>query len=164
MVKAFFCIGSNQGNRIQNLYEAILLLSSFGSIIKKSSVYETEPWGFKHPINFLNIVIIIETKQIPEAVIKRTQEFETQIGRQRTDINGYTARKIDIDILFYNQKIIETSSLTIPHPRLHIRRFVMEPLFELVPDFVHPVFKKKVKELYNNCNDSSKVKKLKVKL
>ncbi len=128
------------------------------TVQKISSLYETEPYGVKGQTNFINQVVEIQTEFQPFELHEKLLNIEKAIGRNSK--GDFQPREIDIDILFYNSEIIETQKLTIPHYDLHNRRFVLEPLNELNPDFIHPVFKKSVKELLSQLKDNLSVKKL----
>jgi 2-amino-4-hydroxy-6-hydroxymethyldihydropteridine diphosphokinase len=157
MNQAVLLLGSNLGNTSQNLENARLKLSKkAGKIINASSLYETPPWGFVHQNNFLNQVLIVETALNPFELLTVILETEQLMGRERNG-EGYQARIIDIDILYYNDMIIEEERLTVPHPLLHERMFAMAPLSEILPDYVHPIFKEDNKSLLKKCNDQSKV-------
>jgi 2-amino-4-hydroxy-6-hydroxymethyldihydropteridine diphosphokinase len=129
---------------------------SAGKIVGISSVYETEPIGLEGGGDFLNLVICLETDLSPSGLLGRILMTESKLGRVRCETR-YTSRTIDIDILLYNDKIIESESLSIPHPRLHLRRFVLVPLNELAPDLTHPVSGETIKELLDSCTDNSRV-------
>jgi 2-amino-4-hydroxy-6-hydroxymethyldihydropteridine diphosphokinase len=158
-MKVYLGIGTNLGDRQDNLNQALALIREHvGSIIKSSPVYETEPWGFKSKDYFLNIVIEVETKLKPSGLLGRILMVEANMGRLR-DSKGYSSRIIDIDILFYGSRKFEQKTLVIPHPRLHKRRFILVPLCEIAPDMVHPVFGKTMKVLLKECKDKNRVKK-----
>ncbi len=131
-----------------------------GKIIKESSVYKTEPWGNKEQQFFLNKIIIAETKCSPTDLLKYILIIEKQLRRYREKDNQYAPRTIDIDILFMDDIIINTEQLIIPHPRLHLRNFVLVPLSQIAPNFIHPVLHKKIKSLLENSPDNSFVEKL----
>ena len=154
-------LGGNVGN-VSETFDIALekIQQSIGQIITKSSLYKTEPWGYKNQDFFLNKVICIETNLNPNEVLKKILEIEKMMGRNRDKDNQYAPRTIDIDILFYGKKIINTGNLSIPHPRLHLRNFVLTPLMEIAPDLIHPSFNKKIKDLLINNNDTSLVKKV----
>ncbi len=135
------------------------ILEFIGPFISVSSVYETEPWGFSHPTPFLNQLIISQTLLSPGEVISMVLEIESNLGRQRRE-GEYSERTIDIDILFYDDLVINSKELIIPHPRLHERRFALEPLAELEPEFLHPVFNKTISRLLVECPDKNKAIKL----
>ena len=149
--------GGNLGNRIKNLDLATLQIGNkIGKLAYKSTVYETEPWGFEDAHPFLNQLIIVETLLSPSEVLDEIKLIEIDMGRTKSSLQ-WSSRIIDIDILFYEEIILKETDLTIPHPRLHERRFVLEPLLEANPEFIHPLTKKSVKELYSECTDTSEV-------
>jgi 2-amino-4-hydroxy-6-hydroxymethyldihydropteridine diphosphokinase len=155
----FLSLGSNQGNRIKILNEAIdEIASKVGKIHLVSSCFETEPWGYMSKNNFINQVISLYTTMTPDLLLNTLHEIERKFGRHRPSATiTYSDRPIDIDILFYNQQVIELPALTIPHGQFHIRRFVLEPMNEIAPDFVHPVYKKTINQLLNVCIDQTMV-------
>ena len=159
MKKAVLLLGCNIGDRIDYLNKAVIeLKNEVGAITKMSSVYESEPWGFECEISFLNQVVIVETQSLPETLLKQTQNIETKLGRRRSK-KGYEARTMDIDILFYEDMILDTNSLRIPHPEIHNRRFTLLPLCEILPLKEHPILKKTLKMLLMECEDNLWVKK-----
>lgn len=162
MIKAFLSLGSNLGNRNQVLQEAIQQINKLcGEVKLSSSLYETEPWGFESPNPFTNQVIEIETELAPANLLKQTQQIEKELGRNSKSINKeYSDRIIDIDILYYNSHRQHSASLTIPHPLMHERRFVLEPLNEIAPDFIHPVFEQNTTYLLQECEDRSDIQKM----
>jgi len=129
-----------------------------GGIINTSSLYETEPWGYEDDHPYLNQVIYVESGQYPTEVLDHLLEIESELGRTRKP-GCISGRKIDIDILFYSDLVMDSPLLTIPHPRLHLRRFTLVPLFEIGPGILHPVFNKTVKQLLDECEDRLEVKK-----
>lgn len=140
-------LGSNMGDRFANLGESVSRLISKGiTLLSESSVYETEPWGFQADIMFLNRVVSVETDIPPVALLEELKNIENEMGRIR-NTGGYESRVIDIDILFYDDVVFAADNLVIPHPHLHERMFVLEPLSEIAPDFIHPVLDKTVTEL-----------------
>jgi len=156
----FLGLGSDMGERRNNLKTALAVIDEkAGSISASSSVYETEPWGFRTDSVFLNMAVRIETGLDPSDLLTALLAIEKSMGRIRGK-EGYSSRIIDIDILFYNDLVIESHNLVIPHPLLHSRRFVLAPLAEIAPDYVHPVFKKSILSLLASCTDTSKVVRL----
>ena len=141
-------LGANLGNREENIKNAISRLSSDPDILIKtrSSMIETKPYGNIDQPDFINSVIEIDTDITAENLLSKCITIENELGRKRNDKWG--PRTIDIDILFYNDQIINSQKLTIPHPDLHNRKFVLHSLNEICPDFIHPVIKKKIKEIY----------------
>ncbi|WKZ47030.1 MAG: 2-amino-4-hydroxy-6-hydroxymethyldihydropteridine diphosphokinase [Anaerolineales bacterium] len=141
----YLALGSNIGNRAQNLKEAIAALSPQMEVKARSAVYETPPWGFEDQEKFLNQAVRVETYLKPEQLIKHLKRLEVALGRKESFQNG--PRLIDIDILFYDDLVLYSPALTIPHPHLHERGFVLVPLMDIASDFVHPVKKKSIREL-----------------
>lgn len=153
----YLLLGSNLGNRLQLLQQATDSISrQIGKIEKTSAVYESEAWGFECPQNFLNQVVAVSTPLTAVEVLAAIQQIEKEAGRIRTG-NGYQARTLDIDILFYHNQVINLPELTIPHPQLHLRKFTLEPLCEIAPDMIHPVLKRTMRELLHECPDKGKV-------
>lgn len=159
MAVIFLSLGANLGNRGQNLQKAIVHLEMWGiKMIRSSSIYETEPVGKKNQPWFYNMVIKAETELSPEEVLKSIAAIEKSFGRERNEPFG--PRPIDIDILFYGGLIIKQEGLSIPHPRLQDRKFVLVPLHEIEPRFMHPVLKKEMEELLKECCDTAIVRRL----
>jgi 2-amino-4-hydroxy-6-hydroxymethyldihydropteridine diphosphokinase len=157
MHQAFLLLGSNLGDQKINLDDAAKhLLSRVGKIIKRSSVYLTEPWGFSHCNYFLNQVLILETELNPEQLLLENLSIEKEMGRERLSEN-YTARIIDIDILFFDELVVNLPNLKIPHPHLHKRKFTLVPLEEIAPDLIHPVLMLSCSNLLNKCTDASNI-------
>lgn len=155
----FLGLGTNLGNRQKNLNDAVAeIREQIGKVVTISSVYETEPWGFKSESQFLNIVIKVETLLNPSAVLEAILRIELFLGRVRGE-NQYSSRIIDIDILFYEDQVIDSSDLKVPHPKLQERKFVLVPLCEIEPEMVHPVLKKTMVLLFKECEDKSEVRK-----
>ncbi len=147
MHKVFIAIGSNLGDRRKNIEIALRKMDDLGlKIIKRSSIIETEPYGYKEQDKFLNGVVLVETDMNPFELLELLLRIEKEMGRER--IIKWGPRNIDLDIIFYDDLIIDTENLKIPHPDAHNRTFVMGPLSEIAPDFVHPILRKKVEEIY----------------
>ncbi len=142
---AYLSLGSNVGNREAQLRDAQGWLGSTGRVTAVSSFYETEPVEFTEQPWFLNCAVAIETKSTPQRLMAAILQIEQQMGRKRIQKKG--PRSIDIDILLFDGVVMETEELVLPHPALHQRRFVLEPLAEIAPDAVHPVFRKKIRDL-----------------
>ncbi len=141
----YLSLGSNLGQREQHLREAIEQLGQLGEVRAVSRFYETEPVEYTAQPWFLNCAVALETSLMPRQLLARTQQIEAGMGRRRLIPKG--PRPIDIDILLFGNAVIETAGLIIPHPALHERRFVLEPLAEIAPETRHPVFKRTVREL-----------------
>ncbi len=146
----YLALGSNLGDRLTNLKQAIAALTPQMEVNAKSQVYETPPWGYEDQPKFLNQVVKVETYLDPQPLLKHLKRLELALGRQESFPNG--PRLIDIDILFYDDLVLNTPSLVIPHPRLHERAFVLLPLMDIDPDLVHPVSKKSVREMAELSN------------
>jgi len=160
MTRVYFLLGGNMGDREELLSEAIRKMTiQLGEFIQTSSLYETEPWGFTHEQNFLNQVAVFETQLSALDILDRTQAIEKELGRIRKTTQ-YCERTIDIDILFYGDKIIENERLSVPHPRIQERLFALYPLAELIPDYLHPKLQKSIKTLKEECPDNLKVNRL----
>jgi 2-amino-4-hydroxy-6-hydroxymethyldihydropteridine diphosphokinase len=155
MIKLVLGLGSNIGNRRSYLKKAvkkICYLHGF-DFLGLSSIYESEPWGFKKQNNFLNCVLVCLCKKSPRQTMKMLKDTERLLGRKNR--GKWKAREIDIDILFYGDRVINKDGLIVPHPYLHLRNFVLRPLVELMPGFVHPSIKKNIEYLYNHSPDKS---------
>ena len=156
----FLGIGGNLGDRIANLRSAIELIGKrIGGVEKISSVYLSEPWGFKHAKYFTNIVAKVRTSLSAEETLSIALQIEAELKRTRSG-NGYEGRTMDIDILFFNDEIISTEKLIVPHPLICQRLFVLLPMQEIEPDFVHPQNGEKMHELAEVCTDKGKIKKI----
>lgn len=144
-------LGSNLGDKKENLMRTIEKLSSaLGTPAAVSSIIETEPWGFTSANSFFNCVAAFDTALSPTEILYITQETEREMGRTSKSVNGeYKDRIIDIDILLYGDETINTENLTIPHPLMHKRQFVLEPLAQIAPRHLHPTLKKTIAELLN---------------
>ncbi|MGZ3866233.1 MAG: 2-amino-4-hydroxy-6-hydroxymethyldihydropteridine diphosphokinase [Bacteroidia bacterium] len=160
MNEAYICLGGNEGNPLISFEKAISSLQRGGiSITKRSSVYLTEAWGMNNAPDFHNMVITVKTKLSALQLMALLLKIEQSLGRERTTGKKYESRTIDLDILFFNSEIMLTTGLEIPHPRLHLRKFVLEPMNEIAAGFVHPILKKTINALLNECPDKSAVKK-----
>jgi 2-amino-4-hydroxy-6-hydroxymethyldihydropteridine diphosphokinase len=160
MIKSvLLSIGSNLGDRRANLENALQLLGNLGQVSAVSSFYETEPVELTAQPWFLNCAVKLETNRMPKQLMKSILDIEREMGRQRKQKKG--PRNIDIDILFFGNSVVEAQGLTIPHPALHQRRFVLEPLVEIAPEFRHPVFKRTVRELRDALPPGQTVSKIK---
>ena len=145
MAIAYLALGTNIGNKRRNMISAAALLAErVGDVLALSGFYETEPWGFQSENTFLNAALQLDTSLSPLELLKATQEIEIEMGRTQKSNGAYHDRIIDIDILLYDNLVLQTPELTLPHPLMHERLFVMEPLAEIAPNVIHPVFKKPV--------------------
>ncbi len=159
MINVFLLLGSNLGDRQMYLGQAISCIENdIAPVVKASSVYETQSWGKTDEPDYLNQVIMLQTDMPAAAILERILAIEQRLGRQREEKWG--SRTIDIDILFYGDEIINEPGLQVPHPRLHERRFTLEPLAELAPELVHPLLNKSISAIKNQLKDSLIVKKL----
>ena len=161
MELCYILFGSNMGDKDVVFAESCLLINKrCGKLKDISSPYESEPWGFEADEWFLNRLIVIETELDPDELMRQLLDIEAELGRVRQpEIEGYTSRVVDLDILYYGNWVMQTPMVTIPHPRLHLRRFALMPLCELIPDFVHPVLQRTQNELLEACPDTSEVRK-----
>ncbi len=134
--------------------------AEIGGVVTESGMYESEPWGFENDSWFLNQVLVCTSALEPSEVLTKIHAIEKELGRIRNNpSDGYQSRSIDIDILFYDNQIVNQPNLIIPHPELHKRMFTLLPLQEIMKDFVHPVLKQTISKLVKNCQDAGKVKK-----
>jgi 2-amino-4-hydroxy-6-hydroxymethyldihydropteridine diphosphokinase len=151
-------LGSNLGKREQNLLAAIRFLESEGMKLKAASaVYLSGAWGFDSRNDFLNMVVIMDTEADLHTIHHLTEKAETAGGRTRGATDTYQDRTIDVDILFFNNQVTDTPHLTIPHPRIGERRFILGPLAEVSPELIHPVTGKTIKKMLDECMDHGKV-------
>ncbi len=151
----YLALGSNMGDRLTNIKMAAANLAPQMNLKAKSRVYETPPWGYEQQEKFLNQVVKAETYMEAPALLRHLKRLERALGREPSFENG--PRAIDIDILFFDHMVIDSPPLTIPHPRLHERAFVLVPLADIAPDFVHPILQKTVSELLREV-DASEIK------
>jgi 2-amino-4-hydroxy-6-hydroxymethyldihydropteridine diphosphokinase len=151
-------LGSDLEPRKEFIASAVSLLQQqVGILTKESGMYESEPWGFESDTRFLNKVVVLESELQAREVLKNCLDIEQALGRERKKDSGYASRTIDVDILYFGQKVLDEEDLQIPHPRLQERRFTLLPLREVLPGFLHPVLKKTQKELLEQCSDRSQV-------
>jgi 2-amino-4-hydroxy-6-hydroxymethyldihydropteridine diphosphokinase len=157
----YLSLGSNLGDRQVQLQDALAKLAAVGRVVATSSFYETEPVEFTQQPWFLNCAIALETNKTPEQLMAAILRIEEEMGRRRVQKKG--PRAIDIDILLFDNTIVDSKELTIPHPAMHQRRFVLEPLAEIAPELLHPVLKKTIGELLDSLPPGQVVKRLKPK-
>ena len=160
METCYVLFGSNLGDKEKVFSEACQCINSrCGTLVAVSSPYESEPWGFDADEWFLNRLIVVDTELDPESLLCELLRIETELGRIRhPESDGYISRTADLDILYYGDRVVCSPTLTLPHPRLHLRRFALLPLCEMAPEFVHPVFGVTQLELLNQCFDNSIVR------
>ncbi len=159
MNRTYLLIGGNVGNRLENMEKAAELIGAkAGEIGKRSAMYETEAWGKSDQPAFLNQVLRVQTDLEPQALLDTILGIEQEMGRMRQE--KYGPRTIDIDILLYNDMVLESDKLSLPHPQLHMRRFALTPLAEIAASVIHPTLKKSIDELLLECPDKLAVKKL----
>jgi 2-amino-4-hydroxy-6-hydroxymethyldihydropteridine diphosphokinase len=155
----FLGIGGNMGNRKKLLHTTRGLIEvEIGAISKSSSVFKTKAWGLENQADFYNQVLYVRTKLSAVDCLKKCLSIEKKMGRERT--TKWSSRTIDIDILFFNNEIIKKKDLKIPHPHLHERNFVLVPMNEIAPHYIHPFFKQKIFTLLKNSSDKLSVKKV----
>ena len=150
MAEVYVGLGTNLGDKEQNLRDAVQKIEEqIGKVVSLSAFYVTAPWGFSSDNSFLNAAVCVETKLSPLEVLQETQMIEKELGRTQKSVNRmYSDRLIDIDLLLYGDKILQDERLSLPHPLMAERKFVLEPLAEIAPDVVHPVLHKTIRELF----------------
>ncbi len=159
MVKTVLLLGSNIEPRLTFLNRALSLLEEeMGKAVAISEVYESEPWGFEADTSFYNQAVMFETDKPAGEILNICMKTEAALGRKRGNTEVYTSRTIDVDILYFGNRVIKTKNLVIPHPRLHLRRFTLMPLTEIAAEMIHPLLNKTQKELLTMCPDHSEVK------
>ncbi len=155
MAIVYLSLGSNSGDSFKLIENAVSLLGLAMDIkiIRTSALYETEPWGEKDQNWFLNLAVEIKTSLSPEDLFFKCHNIEKTLGRNRENEKHWGERPIDIDIIFYEKEVLQTENLTVPHKYMHKRAFVLVPLLELNPDFVHPVLKETISEIYEKLEE-----------
>ncbi len=157
MNTVYLILGGNKGNKLQNLQSALQLISEkAGKIIQQSAIYRTAAWGNTNQPDFLNQAICLQTSLNAPTLLDVLLNIEKTLGRVRTD-EKWMERTMDIDILFFNNDIIDSPNLTIPHPFIQERKFVLVPMAEIAPDFIHPVLKKSIGTLLAECTDALEI-------
>jgi 2-amino-4-hydroxy-6-hydroxymethyldihydropteridine diphosphokinase len=156
----YLSLGSNVGDRKANLQTAISELQTLGKVVSISSFYETEPVELAAQPWFLNCAVKLETEKMPRQLLSALLQIERKQGRNRVRERVKGPRTLDLDILLFGNSVVDTQSLTVPHPAMHQRRFVLEPLAEIAPDVRHPVFRQTIRELLNALPADQAVKKL----
>jgi len=159
MAIVYLSLGSNLGDRLGYIQQAVMQLGAVKDteIIRTSAFYETEPWNTDTKNWFVNAVVELKTCLSPRELLAECMRIEQQLGRKRENNENYSDRTIDIDILFYKNEIISDDDLIIPHKFLHLRAFVLVPLLELIPNFIHPVMTKTITELYDDLENPESV-------
>ncbi len=160
MSEVYLLMGSNMGSRCTVLSKACAMIEArCGTIASKSPFYESEPWGFETSEWFVNQAVCLFTDIDPHSLLHILLDTEYCLGRRRlAGAKGYSSRPVDIDILYYDQLVLSTECLTVPHPRLHLRRFVLEPMCSIAPALVHPLLGLTQTELLSQCGDKSEVR------
>jgi len=148
-------LGSNLGDRLANLQQAITSIASFSTILQQSNIYQTAAWGNTDQADFLNQAIEIQTQQTAENLMHALLAIESQMGRVR--LQKWEPRIIDLDIIFYESEIHTTDFIQIPHPEMQNRAFVLKPLLDLIPNFEHPILKQSISQLWEKCPDQLEV-------
>ena len=148
-------LGSNLGDRLANLQQAITSIASFSTILQQSNIYQTAAWGNTNQADFLNQAIEIQTNQTAENLMHALLAIESQMGRVR--LQKWEPRIIDLDIIFYESEIHTTDFIQIPHPEMQNRAFVLKPLLDLIPNFEHPILKQTISQLWEKCPDQLEV-------
>ncbi len=159
MNEAYLILGGNIPDRMEYLNWAIQELKLLYIYIDaQSNIYETEAWGSNSHLAYLNLALKIRTEVEAETLLKQLNQIEEKLGRVRASETQYADRTMDIDILFFNNQLIKTNTLEIPHPRLHLRQFVLQPLLEIAHNYIHPVFQQTIETLFLQCEDQLAVR------
>ncbi|KAA2218507.1 MULTISPECIES: 2-amino-4-hydroxy-6-hydroxymethyldihydropteridine diphosphokinase [Maribacter] len=162
--RVYFSIGSNLGQKRNNLQKAIFMIGErIGDVTAVSSVYITPSWGFESD-DFYNVCLEAQTTLKPAEVLEQLLAIEKQLGRERSLESGYQSRNIDLDIIYYETLVVDTDQLTLPHPRMAERKFVLKPLADIAPQFYHPIVNKDTRNLLQETRDKSEITKLPIKL
>lgn len=157
-MRLYLLIGGNSGDRYGLIQKAAQLIGSeLGEIAALSSIYETEPWGFEAEVGFLNQAVVVDSEFSLDEALRRCHSIEHALGRVRNSESQYTSRTMDVDIIFADQQVVQNESIVVPHPRMHLRRFVLVPLAEVAAEMVHPILQKSVQNLLADCPDSGAV-------
>ena len=164
MEKCYVLFGSNMGDKSAIFEQACALINNrCGQIVGVSSAFLSEPWGFEANEWFLNRLIVVETELEPDELMIQLLDIENELGRVRhPEMEGYSSRPIDLDILYFGDRVVQTERITVPHPRLYLRRFALMPLCELVPNMLHPILQLTQTELLACCPDTAQVVKAEV--
>jgi 2-amino-4-hydroxy-6-hydroxymethyldihydropteridine diphosphokinase len=157
----YLSLGSNLGDRAANLNAAVADLRALGEVVMVSPFYETEPVEFTNQPWFLNCVVRLDTEKMPRQLLSALLQIERAHGRNRAKERSKGPRSLDLDILLFGSSVIETKDLTVPHPAMHERRFVLEPLAAIAPELRHPVLKRTIRELLNALPSGQVIKKIK---
>lgn len=163
MKTVYLGLGCNLGNRLESLEKAILKLEKLGEITAKSKIYESPGWGYDDDRAYLNLCCAIKTKLSSAEFHRLTLEIEVALGREtskRKQGEPFRPRVIDVDILFYGEEVIKTDALTIPHPQLHLRNFVLQPMVDIAPEFKHPSIDLTMMELWSISEDKTELEEL----
>ncbi|MBT8245035.1 MAG: 2-amino-4-hydroxy-6-hydroxymethyldihydropteridine diphosphokinase [Winogradskyella sp.] len=160
--RVYIALGSNKGNKLQYLQLAVdTIFKNIGAIKKLSNVYKTSAVGFDGD-DFYNACIVVETELKPRKLLKILQDIEKQLGRTKKSENGYQSREIDLDILLFEDEVINEKNLIVPHPQIQNRKFVLQPLLNIVKDFKHPILDKTIEELFEVCEDGSEIESINI--